>query len=109
MKALKMILCAAALAAAAWSAGAEEKAAPVQPKPSDSAGKAVKAVSQAPNKEKELNAATGSYLPQRTIVHRHITASASPLIIIDSGAIQQSGASDVGELLRRGGWAAVHR
>jgi hypothetical protein len=107
MKKTKLIVCALAVVAAAWNASAEDKAAPVQPKTSDtnvSGASVAKAKPAAQPASTDLPKVTGSLIPEKTQVRGHITVGASQVVIVDSDAIRRSGARDVADLLRRGAW-----
>jgi hypothetical protein len=58
-----------------------------------------------PAGKQELATFTGSYIPQQAPVRGQIVGTTSPLVVIDNDAIKRSGAHDVADLLRRGGWA----
>ncbi len=107
MRTGKLVICAAAVAAAVWSVRAEEKATTPQTKPATATESKAKPDSKA--QKKELSNPTGSWIPQKAKVQGHIAVTPNQLNVVNNDMIRNSGASDVADLLRRGGWAQVSR
>jgi len=108
MKAIVKVVGLLVLGAAISSATAEDKPATkestkatvVAPQKATVA-KPVQAVAAEPKKQ----VLTGSHIPQKVELSGFIARSASPVFVIDGETIRRSGAHDVADLLRRGGWA----
>ena len=96
MKTVSTALILLALTAMVGSASAGEKKA-------DTKKAQTKAVAK-PAAKPETRVTTGSYIPRATRVHGQIADTTSQVVVIDSEMIRRSGAADLAELLRRGGW-----
>lgn len=100
MKTSVKVLCAVAFGLSVFTATAGEKI------PAKRTGKTrpavMKTTKTAPEKKETL---TGSLIPRKPEVSGYIAATASPVVVIDSEMIRRSGAHDLSDLLRRGGWA----
>ncbi len=102
MKRYPVVLALAFSCALSSGALASEKAKSGKPtKTSAAPSKSSKA--SAPSKESKVEL-TGSYIKQDIRRNGHITDSQSPVYVIDSQAIQTSGASDLRQLLVKRGF-----
>ena len=82
-------------------AGEKEKTAPSKPKQAQK-GKTTKTAATKSQEPKRV-AITGSYVKQPIRRNGQVTDGASPVLVIDSRAVQESGASDLRQLLTRQG------
>jgi hypothetical protein len=96
MKTVLTLLCLLALTAMVGSVSAEEKKATTK--------KAQPQVAAKPAAKPERRVTTGSYIPSPTNVRGQIADTTSHVVVLDSEFIQRSGARDLADLLRRGGW-----
>ena len=101
MKLTKKVVCALALSALAGNlAVADENAVPKAKSPDAAPPKKVTAAHPAPKAKPIL--LTGSRIPTRA--DGLVVNSSSPVVVIDNDAIRRSGARDLADLLRRGGY-----
>jgi hypothetical protein len=96
MKTVSTLLCLLALTAMVGSASAVEK--------KTDAKKAQPKAAAKPATKPQMRVTTGSYIPRPTTVHGQIADTTSQVVVLDSEMIQRSGARDLADLLRRGGW-----
>jgi hypothetical protein len=96
MKTVSTILCLLALTAMVGSVSAGEKKADTKKAQPKAAAK--------PATKPEMRVTTGSYIPRPTNVHGQIADTTSQVVVLNSDMIQRSGAGDLAQLLRRGGW-----
>lgn len=96
MKAVSTVLSILAITAMLGNAsGAEKKGTPKKTRP-----QAVTTTA----KKTEPRVTTGSYIPRSTTVRGQIADTTSQVVVLDSEWIKRSGARDLADLLRRGGW-----
>jgi hypothetical protein len=101
MKTATKALCALVLASAVVSLSAEEKTSQTKPQTKPETPAQTKLGTKPVG---QPFAVTGSYIPQRPDLHGHIAITTSPLVVVDSDMLRRSGAHDVADALRRGGW-----
>jgi hypothetical protein len=103
----------AALLLATSASTAADKSTPAQPGSQKTITQTqAKAIAKKAKKKAKTKAAkkkrtfiTGSYIPQKVTKNGVIvSAGPSPVIVIDSETIRRTGASDIPDLFRRGGW-----
>src|SRR5262245_4084485 len=100
MRTTVKIVSALALGACISCATAGEKASEKAPaKPKATTSKAAKAPAE------QMQVLTGSYIPRKLeVAGRTAVTTANPLFVVDNETIRRSGAHDLADLLRRGGW-----